>query len=227
MYLRKLDGSSPPVKLGDGAAWALSPDGKWVLAILSTPPQIVLLPTGAGELKSLNRDVIELYGLGASWFPDGKQLIFDGREQGHAMRVYRQDVAGGKPQPVTPEGVTGRLLSPDGMFVVASAGRTKQKLYPIGGGEPKSINGLNDDDEVIRWGATPDSVYVARTNELPVKIRRLDLKTGRAEIVKELSPSDPAGILGPIQIFMTPDARAYVYGVNRTLSSLFLVEGLK
>lgn len=227
VYLRKLDGSAPPVKLGDGAAWAFSPDGKWVLAILSTPPQIVLLPTGAGELTNINRDGIEVYGLGANWFPDGKQLIFNGREQGHAMRVYRQDIAGGKPLPVTPEGVTGKLISPDGLFVVASSEHTKQQLYPIDGGAPKSINGLNDDDEVIRWGATSDSIYVARTSELPVRIQRLDLKTGHKEPVKELLPSDPAGILGPIQIFMTPDARSYVYGVNRTLSSLFLVESLK
>jgi len=227
VYLRKTDGSSPPVKLGDGAAWALSPDSKWVLAILSTPPQIVLLPTGAGELKRIERGGIDIYGLGASWFPDGKQLLFNGREQGRPMRTYRQDISGGKPQPVTPEGITGTLISPDSKFLVAADENAKQRLYPLAGGEPKEIAGLGNDDEVIRWGATEDSLYVARPNELPTKVYRLDLRTGRKDLVKELLPSDPGGILGPIRIFMTPDARAYVYGVNRTLSSLFLVEGLK
>ena len=227
VYLRKIDGSSPPVKLGEGAAWALSPDGKWVLAILSAPPQIVLLPTGAGELKRIERGPIDIYGLGASWFPDGKQLLFNGREPGRTMRTYRQDLAGGKPQPVTPEGITGTLISPDSKLLVTVDENAKQGLYPLAGGESKAIAGLEDDLEVIRWGPTADSLYVARVGELPTKVYRLDLKSGRKELVKELLPSDPGGILGPIRIFMTADARAYVYGVNRTFSSLFLVEGLK
>jgi Tol biopolymer transport system component len=227
VYLRKVSGSSPPVKLGEGAAWALSPDGKWVLAILSTPPQIVLLPTGAGELKRIERGAIDIYGLGASWLPDGKQLIFTGREPGRAMRTYRQDIAGGKPEPVTPEGITGSLVSPDGKLLVASDDKGNPQIYPLAGGEPKAIAGLGADDQVIRWGPSEGSLYIARPNELPTKVYRLDLGTGRKELVKELLPSDPAGILGPIGIFMTPDARAYVYGVNRTLSNLFIEEGLK
>jgi Tol biopolymer transport system component len=227
VYLRKIDGSSPPVKLGEGAAWALSPDGKWVLAILSTPPQIVLLPTGAGELKRIERGAIDIYGLGASWFSDGKQFLFNGREQGRPMRTYRQAIDGGKPQPVTPEGVTGTLVSPENKYLVASNTTARQRLYPLDGSEPKTIAGLADDDEVIRWGPTEDSLYVDRPGELPTRIYRLDLRSGRKEPVKELLPSDPAGITGPVRIFMTRDARAYVYGVNRILSSLFLVEGLK
>jgi hypothetical protein len=40
-------------------------------------------------------------------------------------------------------------------------------------------------------------------------------------------PVDPAGIetIGPILII--PDGKTYVYGYHRTLSDLYLVEGLK
>jgi hypothetical protein len=40
-------------------------------------------------------------------------------------------------------------------------------------------------------------------------------------------PADPAGVetIGPI--LLTPDARMCVYGYQRTLSDLYLVEGLK
>jgi Tol biopolymer transport system component len=58
VYLRKTDGS-PAVRLGDGRSQRLSPDGKWALAVLFTPPQLALLPTGAGEARSLERGPIE------------------------------------------------------------------------------------------------------------------------------------------------------------------------
>jgi Tol biopolymer transport system component len=49
-YVRKMDGS-PPVRLGEGAACALSPDGRWALAIHFGPPhRLLLMPTGAGEI---------------------------------------------------------------------------------------------------------------------------------------------------------------------------------
>ena len=226
VYLRKTDGS-PPVKLGEGAAWALSPDGKWVLAILSAPPQIVLLPTGAGEIKRLERDGIEIYGLGAGWYPDGKQVLFNGREPGHAMRTYIQEVNNGKPRPITPEASTGTLVSPDGKFLVVTGPQAKLQVYPVSGGDPRPVQGIGADDEVIRWSSDGNSIYVTRPSEVPIRIYRLDLRTGRKDLIKDFMPSDPAGILGPIHISMTADARTYVCGVSRTFSSLFLVEGLK
>src|SRR5262249_46809283 len=51
IYMRKTDGS-PAVRLGDGFAFALSPDGHWVSGFTSTDAgarRYVLLPTGAGE----------------------------------------------------------------------------------------------------------------------------------------------------------------------------------
>jgi hypothetical protein len=48
VYLRKTDGSAA-IRLGDGYALALSPDGNWVASAPLTPlSPIVLLPTGAG-----------------------------------------------------------------------------------------------------------------------------------------------------------------------------------
>src|SRR5208337_1926048 len=58
VYMRGSDGS-PAVRLGEGTAVALSPDGKWVIAEpQGTPAQLVLLPTGAGEPKPLTHDEI-------------------------------------------------------------------------------------------------------------------------------------------------------------------------
>ncbi|HRI53272.1 MAG TPA: protein kinase, partial [Pseudomonadota bacterium] len=48
-FVRKLDGS-PAVRLGEGTALALSPDGRWALAVVpDKTPRMVLWPTGPGQ----------------------------------------------------------------------------------------------------------------------------------------------------------------------------------
>src|SRR5262249_22518356 len=158
-YLGKTDGS-PAVRLGDGAAMALSPDGKWVLSYLFTLRQLILLPTGAGEVKRLERHGIEHYGPGGMhWLPNGKQIILNAREPNRGRRYYLQDIESGSLRPITPEGIAaspfadlnGHVISPDGKFIVASDSQGKKSLYPIEGGEPRPLPGLDDEDEVITW----------------------------------------------------------------------------
>jgi Tol biopolymer transport system component len=226
VYLRRTDGS-PPIKLGEGAAWALSPDGKWVLAILSTPPQLVLLPTGPGTMRRVDRAGIDVYGLGASWHPDGERVLFNGRESGHAMRSYIQPIESGPPRPITPEGTTGVLVSPDGRRVVAQDAQRRHLLYPVEGNDgPHEIPTLSEESDVLRWASDNRSLYVSRSHELPTQIFRLDLVTGQQELVRELEPADPAGALGPLRISLSADGRWYVYSLTRTLTSLFTGEGL-
>jgi serine/threonine protein kinase len=226
IYMRKMDGSQP-VKLGDGAVWSLSPDGKWVLATLSTPSQLILLPTGPGEVRRIDPGGIEIYGLGGSWLPDGKQVIFTGREAGHSMRTYIQQIDGGPPRPITPEGVNGTVLSPDGKFVVAKDQAQKPMIYPVEGGEPRPIIDLGIDETAFRWAADSRSLYVYRSQEVPIKIYRLDALTGHRELWKEVVPADPSGILGPVGFQMTLDGKAYTYVLSRTLVTLYLAEQLK
>lgn len=226
VYMRKMDGSQP-VKLGDGAVWSLSPDGKWVLATLSTPSQLILLPTGPGEVRRIDPGGIEIYGLSGSWLPDGKQVIFTGREAGHSMRTYIQQIDGGPPRPITPEGVNGTVLSPNGKFVVAKDQAQKPLIYPVEGGEPRPIIDLGIDETAFRWAADSRSLYVYRSQEVPIKIYRLDALTGHRELWKEVVPADPSGILGPVGFQMTLDGKAYTYVLSRTLVTLYLAEQLK
>jgi len=199
---------------------------------LFTPPQIMLLPTGAGEAKRLERGPIEQYA-GAGWFPDGKRIALQGREPGRGWRYYIQDVEGGGPRPFTPEGTTSGavyaiMISTDGKFVVGINAEQKALIYPVErGASPRPILGLDPEDVVIRWGADGHSLLVERTGEMPIKVYRLDPSTGHKELLKEITPADPAGIFWPNEITMTPDGKWYVYKLNRFLSDLYLVEGLK
>ena len=88
VYIRNTDGS-PAIRLGEGAANAISPDQKWVIVQTpGSPEHLRLLPTGAGETQPLTNDSINHQW--ARWFPDGKRFAFSGNEPGHGARLYRK-----------------------------------------------------------------------------------------------------------------------------------------
>ena len=230
VYLRRTDGS-PAVRLGDGALARLSPDGKWALTVLFTPSQLMLLPTGAGEAKTLERGPIEQYSDEAGWFPDGKQVVFQGREAGHDWRCYIQSMEGGPPRAITPEGTTGTsgeiFISPDGRFVIAADAQHQASFYSLAGGAPQPISHLESKERIIGWTSDGHSLYLAVRQEMSIRVYRFDPSTGRRELLKEIMPADLAGVFGLNRIFMTPDGKGYAYSVSRVLSDLYVVEGLK
>jgi Tol biopolymer transport system component/predicted Ser/Thr protein kinase len=227
LYIRNTDGS-PAVRLGEGAANALSPDQKWVIAQSpGSPEQLRLLPTGAGETQVLTNDSINHQW--ARWFPDGKRFVFSGNEPDKGVRLYVQEISGGKPHAISPEGVdaVSFAISPDGQSVVGTGPDGKGYSYPASGGDPKVVNGMDSGDVPVSWNQDGRSIYVYRTGELPARVYRLELATGKKTLWRQIAPVDLTGIstIGPIM--MTPDGKTYAYGFHRTLGDLYLVEGLK
>ena len=227
VYQRKV-GEMSAVRLGDGMALSLSPDGKWVIASVPTAPApLVLLPTGPGEVKALTHDSINHSR--ARWLPDGRRYLFSGKEPGHAARIYRQDSSDAKPVPISPEGIDPlvMVLSPDGQQVVGIGPDEKAYAYPVAGGEPQVVRGIEPGEQPIEWSVDRKAMYLYKPGDLPAKVYRLDLATGHRILWKALIPSDSAGVsrLGPIVI--TPDGKSCLSGYHRVLSDLYLVEGLK
>ncbi len=230
VYLRKLDGSSP-VRLGEGNALALSPDGKWVLTVVirSTPSQIVLLPTGAGEPKTFPKDSIDhaIVGFGA-FLPDGRHVLFVGQEPGRPQRVFVQDLAGGAAKPVTPEGVVAGLLSADAKSLVTE---TQQglALTPLEGGPPRPIPGTVPGDWPLRFTSDGRFLFLHPNTirDFPARVFRLEVSTGQREIWREFMPADPAGIFALTAAAISADGQTVLFLWNRSPSELYQAEGLK
>jgi len=234
VFLRTMDGLSEPVKLGQGKAFGLSPDGKWALALRGgVPPQLVLLPTGPGEPKSLPRGDITEY-LYASWFPNSSQILFTGLvDPSHGMRSYVQDLSGGLPQPILPEGMVALLVAPDGKRIVVYAPEGSDGRYylsPINGGASTPIPGMERGEVPIQWSADGRALYVQGPGDFSTKIYRIDLANGHRELRQEILP-DQIGLIGldpnPGGIQITPDGKSYVYTYWTALRDLFLAEGMK
>jgi len=230
VFLRKLDGS-PPVRLGEGRGLALSPDGKWVLTAVTrhSPAPLVLLPTGAGEPKSIPGDSIN-HDAPAAFFPDGRRVFFTGSEPGRDRRAWVQDLPAGKPHPVTPEGTLGTVLSPDGRFLVARGPDQKFALYPLESGSPRHLEGFDVNDRPLRW--TPDgrAIYVGYSGKPSVTARvfRVGVPDGRRELWKEFTPRDPTGFQTfGLNAAVSSDGNTLVFTYSHILSDLHVIEGLK
>jgi eukaryotic-like serine/threonine-protein kinase len=230
VYQRKMDGSAP-VRLGEGTPLAISPDGKWVLTALigSTPSQIVLLPTGAGEPRPFPKDQIEhANGFFGAFLPDGKRIVFNGNEPGRPPRVFAQDLAGGAAKPVTAEGVEGVLLSRDGTALVIRAPDGGFSIAGLEGGAARPIPGLRAGDIPLQLTADGRHLFLRDgSRALPARVFRLDLATGRREMWKELTPGDPAGITMLAPAILSDDGKTILFIYSRVLSDLYLAEGLK
>ena len=225
IYLRKTDGS-PAAKLGEGNRPVLSPDEKWVATIVSDGPktQLLLLPTGAGEQRSIGSE--GMHYLRLEWFPDGRRILFDGNEPGARVRTFVQDLNGGKPSPLTPEGITAAVVSPDMKYVTVATGDALS-LLPIAGGESRTIGKLDSGETAVRWSGDGRSLFLAKPEDAAaMRISRLDIGTGRKETWKELHLPDPVGVRIN-QLVITPDGGSYAYSYQRDISTLYLAEGLR
>jgi Tol biopolymer transport system component len=226
-FIRTVDGA-PPVRLGDGGAQSLSFDGRWVLVtLIGEKTSVMLYPTGAGEKVRLDTGNVEPQG-GGSFLPDGKRVAFTGAEPGRGARIYVLELPNGKPRAISPEGYRcfSSSVSPDGKVLLAAGPDGRRYAYPIAGGEPAPIPGLGPSD-FARWSADPRFLFTHSRRELPARVHRMDISTGKKEFLFEVMPPDASGIVDVSPIIPTPDGKNYVYGFQRTLSDLYILDGLK
>jgi Tol biopolymer transport system component len=225
-YVRKTDGS-PAVSLGKARSMSLSPDGRRVLAqSVTDPPELLVLPTGAGTPRSVPLKGFALQW--SIWMPDGRHAVVRGSESGRGARLYVVDTDTGEWRAFTPEGAVRfghRGVSPDGKLVAAVAPDRRTVLYPLDGGEPKAIPGIEPEEVVIRWTADGRGLYVVRFDRMPATVYRMDLATGRREAVHSFAPPDAAGVINVGPALLSADGKSYVYSYRRILDDLYVVTG--
>jgi serine/threonine protein kinase/Tol biopolymer transport system component len=220
-------GGSPVVRLGDGNAQDLSRDGAWALSIVpSSPMQLVVYPTGAGEKRVLDRGGIESYE-SAQFFADGKRVLFCGNEPSRPTRCYAEPIDGGPPRAVTPEGTSAGLVSPDGNEVLVQNAEGKRLIYPVGGGAARPVPWLTGNDVAIRWSLDGHSLLTYQAAEAPTRVERVDLSTGRRSLIKMLGPTDLTGVVGIWEVSISDHEKSYAYSFVRILSRLAVVQGVK
>jgi len=227
VFLRDTDGS-PPARIGEGRAEAISPDNKWVITQSLEQGALRVVPTGAGEARSLTHDNIRYTNV--RYLPDGKHLLAVGIEAGHGGRDYLIDVSSGDSKPVTPEGTTGVHLSPDGRSTLVIDSEGKWGVWSLDGNSLQPIPGL-DSKKFYVTGWTPDgsSIYALSSlyKETVAKVYRVNVTTGKMEYWKTFGDHVASGVTAVSGPQFSDDGQAYDYIYVQVLSEAFVVKGLK
>jgi hypothetical protein len=224
VYLRKVDGSVA-VRIGDGQAVSLSPDGTTAITRPFVSQQLRLVPTAAGQLRIVRSEGLTY--LDASWFPDGTHLLIAALESNRPPFLAVQDVAGGAPRRLVDGAVAG-AVSPDGRIVASMGPAGSIVLTPVGGGQSRTLSGVLPGASIARWEASGRYLFLKASGEFGVNVFRVDVETGHSEAWRTLAPADVAGLFHPTySLALTADGQSYCYSYVRRLSTLFVVNGLK
>jgi len=228
--IRNIDGS-PPIRLGDGTVGSLSPDGQLAISVFTgTPQHISLLPVGPGQPRQIFLPQLEHLENGAAHFlPDGKRIVVNGNFPGRPGRSFLVDLAGGNPEPVTPEGVRASLPSPDGKYLVGVTPDHALTLFPVDGGVPIAIplTIKKPSYDVAQWSADAKALYVYQAGVPPLKIYRLEIATGKTTLLRELTPTDRAGVIRLGTVVADAKASEFAYSYLQALSVLYVISGLR
>jgi hypothetical protein len=230
-FLRPAD-ASPPVRLGEGDGFGLSPDGRFVLALTQRAPRrLVLHPTGPGAPKELpNPEQLETSHL--RWLPDGRIVMFAHSAERGLTRGYVLDPrTDAPPRAFTDEGIEPVRFwsipaSPDGKRVVARDAQGRVSAYRVDGGPPEPIAGLSPLDVPLEWTADGHALFVGRYGELPWRVRRHEIATGKETLLTEVAPAQLAGSRLS-QLYLTPDGRYWVHSYSRLLIDLYEASGIR
>ena len=227
IFLRDTDGS-PPVRIGNGVGRAISPDGKWVITQPGKQGALALVPTGAGEMRTLTHDNITYQTI--RYMPDGRQLIAVGIEPGHGVRTYLIDINTGNAKPITSEGFAGVFLSPDGRNLAVLGPDGKWGVWPIDGSGIRPIPDLDSSFYLTGWTPDGTSLYALsnKSSDRIAKVYRVNPATGKMEFWKAFGNEMPkTGIKGVGLPLLSQDGSAYAYVYSQALSVGYVVKGLK
>jgi Tol biopolymer transport system component len=222
VYLRDTTGA-PAVRLGEGTALSLSPDGTTVLTRAPQEEKFALVPTGAGQSRVVNGPG-RLFDA-AVILPDGRILCW-AQASGQGARLLVQEANGGW-KPLSNEFGDTRTtfqtaLSPGGDRV-AVLRAARLELFTPATNTLTPVAGWTAGDQIAGWTADGKSLYAGRGSAGSLDIYRFDLDTHTATPWKHLGPNGKQ----PQIVRVTPDGGAYAYTYVVSNLDAFVVDGLK
>jgi WD40 repeat protein len=165
------------------------------------------------------------------FFPVGKRLLAAGIEAGHGSRDYIIDVGSGDSKPLTPEGILGVRISPDGKSIAVRGPEGKIGIWPLEGGEFHPIPGLESSYSIRGWTADGESLNLSpkRSGALSLrsaKVFRANVQTGKIELWKTFGEQTGAGVSSVSPPHLSSDGTGYAYLYIRVLSEAYVITGL-
>jgi WD40 repeat protein len=140
-------------------------------------------------------------------------------------------VGSGDSKPLTPEGIVGEQISPDGKSIAARGPDGKIGIWPLEGGEFHPLPGLESGYSILSWTADGQSLYLSpkRSGALALrsaKVFRVNVQTGKIEPWKTFGEQTGAGVSSVSPPYLSRDGTGYAYLYIRVLSEAYIITGL-
>jgi Tol biopolymer transport system component len=230
IYWRMTDGS-PPVRLGDGASFAISPDGKWVTGYSSRDTKkrrYVLMPTGAGEeLSPEFPNFPGQTGIVLDWLGGEGNYLVGALSPAQKWQLFAWNRPSNAIRPASEEGLEDALpaVAPDGRQVLMPHTTRGWVVCDTQAATCKPIPGLSAHDQPVGWRSDNRTVYVTahRDENRALAVSLVDTATGKRSDWKMIHPSIPVDSVHGLRV--TPDGRAYAYNFSYGRSDLYLARG--
>src|SRR6185503_9185964 len=117
VYVRSISGE-PAIRLGDGVAGGISPDGRFVVGgELGGNRFITILPIGAGQARRVTTEgIVPTHGF---WLSSG-EIVVSATAPGQGARLYRVNIESGAFAPLSDQLVQAgtAIPSPDGTYLL-------------------------------------------------------------------------------------------------------------
>jgi DNA-binding SARP family transcriptional activator len=232
-YLRKIDGSvTRPIAAG--VPLVMSPDQRSViLRVPAARSSLTVLDLHTRKARQLENDDDHpvVHNEFVSFFPDGRRIAFSATDAQGALRIYLQNLTGGRPVCFTPDepGVRmpwNRAISPDGRSIVLMSPDEQVCRYPLAGGPPVPLGDLGRDARLVSWTRAGDAFYVTVNDTPPVVVWRCDVATGALTAWMTLEPRGVGPVRQLRRLRMTEDGRCYAYAFRRETSDLYVLDDI-
>jgi hypothetical protein len=229
-FLRRMDGAAP-VRIGEGFVVDISPDSRWLLLQKpGPPPELVMVPVGAGTSTKIPVEGLEVQGAG--FLPGGKGFVIGSQDKAGKALLAIVGPDGGKPRILGTDVYAPNaqiVVSPDGGRMAYGDKDGKVRILALSDGRTSTVPGvtLDQTDNISTWTSDGRFLLLRRPIGIPARIDRLEISTGRREIWRRLMPEDPTGLnaLGPIAVAQDGETYAYSY-IRNLIDDLYLVDGL-
>jgi eukaryotic-like serine/threonine-protein kinase len=226
VYVYRAENDST-VRLGDGLAQGIMPDGRSALVLDATDRRrlrIVPLAGGGGREIAAGK-------LRYQWvrpMPDGKRATALATDSGGALALWVIGLDGSvapvmiadsimvRNSAISPDGSQVAVLVPDGrlrLFSTTERGRAVDI--------PVSARRLAP----LHWSRDGEWLFVQHLDTvLPATVSKIHIATGEVRPWKQILPADRAGVNSVTGIVISADEEHYAYSSRRTLGSLFAAE---
>ena len=228
VFVRRRRDGWQPLRVAGGVLLDLSADGRRMLikGDRINPVALSLLNLDDGSTIDLSTGGFQY--ISGGFLPGTDRIHFLAGDRSGTFRIYAQRMDRSLPEPISPDSATDRgCPSPDGQFVIGRGPDRRNYLYPVSGGDPRPLPGLEGMAAPLQWTVDGKGLYLTRPTEVPARVWLVPAPGGREALYKAIQPANRVGLVVVKTILISPDAKTIAFTYTRTTSDLFVADGIR